>query len=82
MTPFEWIMLVVAVASAAYAVVASNVSTSSSNNPSTLEDFDVPTASDGKQMPVVFGTVTLQSSNIVWYGDLDYNEVREESGGK
>jgi len=55
---------------------------SSSRSPTTLEDFDVPTAEDGKQMPVIFGTVTLKSSNIVWYGDLDYNEIREESGGK
>ena len=72
-------MLVVSVA-ASYAMRPSTKG--SSQNQSTLEDFDVPTAEDGKQMPVIFGTVTVQSSNIVWYGDLDYEAVKESSGGK
>lgn len=76
-----WAILALVVSvGVSYALSPSTQSTSSSR--STLEDFDVPTAEDGKQMPVIFGTVTLQSSNIVGYGDLDYEAVKEKSGGK
>lgn len=76
-----WAVAALVISVAASYVMSSQVA-SSTRSPSTLEDFDVPTAEDGKQMPVIFGTVTLKSSNIVWYGDLDYKEVKESSGGK
>lgn len=50
---------------------------SSNANPATKEDFDVPTAEDGKEMPVIFGEIIVQSSNIVWYGDLKSVAVYE-----
>lgn len=77
MDPFSWVMLIVALASAVYSVCATASVKATSNDASTLEDFDMPTADDGKQMPVIFGTVTLKSSNIVWYGDLDYKKIEE-----
>ena len=76
-----WAVAALVISVAASYVMSSQVA-ASTRSPSTLEDFDVPTAEDGKQMPVIFGTVTLKSSNIVWYGDLDYKEVKESSGGK
>ena len=36
----------------------------------TLEDFAVPTADDGRPIPVVFGTALITGSNNVWYGDF------------
>ncbi|QBQ71189.1 tail assembly structural protein [Shewanella phage S0112] len=52
-----------------------------SPTPPSLNDLDVPTAEQGKPIPVVFGTYVVQSPNIVWYGDLGYNAIKS-GGGK
>jgi len=31
--------------------------------------MDDPTAEAGREIPVVFGTMTVQSLNVLWYGD-------------
>lgn len=78
-----WALAALVVSLAVSYAMSSKTASVANKNPSTLEDFDVPTAEDGKQMPVIFGVVTLQSSNIVGYFDLDTEEIREEaSGGK
>jgi hypothetical protein len=38
--------------------------------PAALEDIKVPSADEGKEIGVVFGTVWIESPNVVWYGDL------------
>ena len=48
--------------------------------PATLSEVDAPTADEGKPVPKVFGTIVVQSPNIVWYGDLSYTKIM--SGGK
>lgn len=35
-----------------------------------LSDFQVPTADDGRPIPVVWGTLRVKGPNVVWYGDL------------
>lgn len=69
------VMAIATVAAYALAPGATDVS------PSTVEDSDIPTADEGGAIPVVFGTVVVKSSNIVWYGDLGYKAVKS-SGGK
>lgn len=49
--------------------------------PASLEDFDVPTAEEGREIPVVFGTVTVTGPNVVYYGGLRAEAIRK-SGGK
>lgn len=49
--------------------------------PATLDDFNMPTAEPGRPIPVIFGTYTIKSPNIVWYGDLASSPVKT-SGGK
>lgn len=49
--------------------------------PATISDFDVPTAEEGRPIPVVFGEVLLLGLNVVWYGDL-YAEPIKTKGGK
>ena len=44
-----------------------------------LEDLGVPTAAPGRPIPVVFGTVLLQSPNICWYGHLRKEKVYAKS---
>lgn len=50
--------------------------------PAALEDFDVPTAEEGRPIPVVFGTVTITGANTVWYGALRVEEIKSTGGKK
>ena len=45
-----------------------------------LEDFDFPTAQEGRPIPVVFGEVDITGANVVWYGDLQVSRIRKRSG--
>jgi hypothetical protein len=42
-----------------------------------IGDFDVPVATDGKEIPVLFGTREVTQANVVWYGDLNTSAIRE-----
>ncbi len=48
--------------------------------PAALADIQAPTAEDGREIPVVFGTVWLKGPNMLWYGDLSTAAIRR--GGK
>lgn len=50
--------------------------------PASLADFDVPTAEEGRPIPVVFGTVTVTGPNVIWYGNLRTTEIRKKGGKK
>lgn len=55
--------------------------TPSSPKPATLNDIDVPTAEDGRPVPVLFGTRWVEGINVLWYGDLATEPVKETSKG-
>lgn len=38
--------------------------------PAGLGDFDFPTATEGRVVPLIWGTVQMQGPNVIWYGDL------------
>lgn len=44
--------------------------------PASLEDFDVPVAEEGLEIPEVFGTANLKAPNVVWYGDLKTKAIK------
>ena len=46
--------------------------------PTLLGDFQVPTAEEGRVIPVVFGTVKLAGPNVVWYGNLKIVPIHSE----
>lgn len=50
--------------------------------PASLSDFDLPTAEEGRPIPVVFGTVTIRGPNVIWYGDLGTSPIKTKSGKK
>lgn len=50
--------------------------------PSGLGDFDIPTAEDGREIPVLFGTRILRGANVVWYGDFKAVAVKKKGGKK
>lgn len=50
--------------------------------PAGLGDFKVPTAEEGREIPVLFGTRALEGPNIVWYGHLRTVAVKKKGGKK
>lgn len=50
--------------------------------PASLADFDLPTAEQGRSVPVVFGSVRIKGPNVVWYGDLRNTAIRKKGGKK
>ncbi|RWG13743.1 MAG: VWA domain-containing protein [Mesorhizobium sp.] len=44
--------------------------------PKSLEDFQFPTADEGREIPVFFGTNDDQSPNVTWYGDLKKSAIK------
>jgi hypothetical protein len=41
-----------------------------------LEDFDLPVAEEGLEIPVLFGTTTQKAPNCVWYGDFAADAIK------
>lgn len=46
--------------------------------PATLSDFDGPTATEGRKVPLLVGTVLAKGANLVWYDDLRQDPIREK----
>jgi hypothetical protein len=44
--------------------------------PKSLEDFQAPTAEEGREIPVVFGTADIADPNVTWYGDLKRQAIK------
>lgn len=68
-------------------VVTSLISYALQPKPSTpkaagLEDISAPTAEEGGEIPVLFGTRDISGPNVVWYGDLYVNPVKKKGGKK
>lgn len=53
-----------------------------SQPPAGLGDIKAPTAEEGREIPVLFGTRDLESPNVVWYGDLKTVALRKKGGKK
>lgn len=48
----------------------------------TLDDIDVPVTKEGTEIGVAYGTVWIDSPQIVWYGDFEAIPIRSRSGKK
>lgn len=71
----EWIALGVAVLALAYTVFFQPKQ--DAPKAATLEDFQIPTAEEGRTIPVLFGTRMISGANVVWYGNLDKKEIKK-----
>ena len=40
-------------------------------------DFTVPTAQEGKNIPVLFGTRRISGPNVCWYGDIGTTPIKK-----
>lgn len=50
--------------------------------PASLKDFDVPVAEQGRSTPWIFGEGELGGYNVVYYGDLGTEPIKEKGGKK
>lgn len=46
--------------------------------PAALGDFSFPTATEGRVVPLVWGTVKISGPNVVWYGDLQAKAIKKK----
>ena len=46
--------------------------------PSGLGDFNFPTATEQRKVPLLWGTVKLSGPNVVWWGDLEQEAITKE----
>ncbi len=46
--------------------------------PAGLGDFNVPTATEGRAVPLIWGRVKMAGPNVVWYGDLIADPITEK----
>lgn len=46
--------------------------------PAGLGDFNFPTATEGRAVPLLWGTIEISAPNVVWYGDLRTDRIREK----
>lgn len=53
-----------------------------SQPPAGLGDVKAPTADEGREIPVLFGTRDIEGPNIVWYGDFSAVAVKKKGGKK
>lgn len=53
-----------------------------STPPAGLNEIDVPTAEDGREISVLFGSRVIRGPNVVWYGHLRTTPVIKEGGKK
>lgn len=44
--------------------------------PAELDNVKVPTAEEGRAIPVLFGTRVIEGPNVVWYGDFRTEELK------
>lgn len=75
-----WWMVVVFIA--ALAVSYAMMPKPQSRPPAGLNEFQVPTAEVGREIPVLFGTRDLSGPNVVWYGHLRTVAVKKKGGKK
>ena len=47
---------------------------------SALGELQVPTAEEGRNLPVFWGTCCLKAPNVVWYGDYRVRAIKKSMG--
>ena len=74
---FWWIVAYIALIAISYALMPKP---KSNIKPAGIDEFQVPTAQAGREVPVLFGTRELKGPNVVWYGHLRSVAIKKKSG--
>lgn len=65
-----------------YAIVALTAPKVEPPKAAGIDEFQAPTASEDRPIPVLFGSREIKGANIVWYGDLKVSPIKKKSGKK
>lgn len=76
-----WYVIIWVVSAALLYVLAPKPQT---NPPPGIGEVKVPTATEGREIPVLFGTRDIEGPNVVWYGDIKTTDHKVDpcEGGK
>lgn len=61
----------------ALAIAVKSIPKPQTQPPAGLNEIQAPTAEDGREIPVLFGTRDMSGPNIVYYGDLRTTPVKK-----
>jgi hypothetical protein len=50
--------------------------------PPGIGEIQTPTAEEGREIPVVFGTVEIEGCNVLWSGDFKIVPIKKKGGKK
>jgi len=50
--------------------------------PAGISEIQLPTAEEGREIPVLFGCRYIRGANVVWYGDLKTTPIKSKGGKK
>lgn len=64
----------------ALVVATSMMPKTQSQPPAGLGDIKFPTAEEGREIPVLFGTRDIEGPNVCWYGDLRVVPIQKKTG--
>ena len=62
-------------------LVASAMGPKNHVRPAGFDEIQAPTAEEGREIGVLFGTRIIQGPNVVWYGDFETDAIKKSSGG-
>jgi hypothetical protein len=66
----------------AFAISYALIPKAQSRPPPGINEFKVPTAEEGREIPVLFGTKNIVSPNVVWFGDIRTVPIQRDTGKK
>ena len=75
--PFPWLALALF---AGTTVLSGLLQKAPKVSASALGELQVPTAEEGRNLPVVWGTCVLKAPNVVWYGDYKCDPIKKSMG--
>ena len=50
--------------------------------PPGLDNIELPTAEEGREIPVLFGSREIRGANVVWWGDVNTTAIKSKGGKK
>ena len=77
---FWWVYAIIWLAS--FALVYFLMPKPQTAPPPGLGEVKVPTAEEGREIPVLFGTRIIQGPNVVWWGDVKTRPHKVSQGKK
>jgi len=73
-----WVTLILFVVSVVLSELLRPKANIENARPAGLGDFQFPTATEGRPVPLVWGTVRQKGPNVIWYGDLVQEAITEK----